>query len=464
MESLLDLLDEFQFNGIYLSSWIQQLQYPSFFLQFIVVGFCLLFTRHISQISNRKLIKIRGATPFMYTCIDAYCQIAFALYAILSITLAKAILKQYHFSTKIIGFVIPVLLAFAATRFGLYVIRQTLARDSHWLKMTERFITVVVWVMFALHLAGVLDTLVLILGDIGFRAGKSYITVLFIIDAILIITVVTVITFWLMRIAEDRLMRAEQLEVNLRIVLSKVLRAVFIIVSLLLSLPLAGIDITALSVFGGALGVGLGFGLQKIASNYVSGFIILLEKSIKLGDILKVGESYGQVSQLNTRYIVMKDLSGIEYIIPNETLINTTVINYSHTNSKMRIAIPIVIGFQSDVQRAISLILEISKQHPRILPDPAPTVFLKNFVDNGIELEVGVWISDPEQGVLAVRSHILEHALKAFAQYKIDIPYPYRQIIWSAENNKTLDSVQESLLTQTKMFEGNISLDKQHHV
>ncbi len=447
MEWLLNFLSGFHIKGVSLLGWLQQFQRISFLAQFFVVGLVVLMSRHFSLLSNRKMIKIRGATPFVYTCIDAFCRISFPVYALLMTIVAQSLLTNYHFSIKIFHVVVPLLLALAAIRLSLYIIRQTFARDSHLLKTTERFITVTVWVTFALHLLGVLDTIFIMLNDIGFRVGRSYISILFVLDAIVIIGMVTIVMFWLMRLAEERLMRAEQLEVNLRIVLSKVLRAVFILLSLLLSLPLAGIDITALSVFGGALGVGLGFGLQKIASNYVSGFIILLEKSIKLGDLLKVGESYGQVSQLNTRYIVIKDLSGIEFIIPNETLIGTTVINYSHTNSKMRVAIPVVVGYQSDIAFVKALILEITTSHARVLSDPAPNVFVKNFADSGIELEIGLWISDPELGVLAVRSYILENLLTAFAEHHIEIPYPYRQLVFSSEMTQS-DGQTEALLGQ----------------
>jgi small-conductance mechanosensitive channel len=233
---------------------------------------------------------------------------------------------------------------------------------------------------------------------------------------------------WLGRVLETRVMATEHLDMNLRVVLSKLFRALLVVLGILVALPLAGIDITVLSVFGGALGVGIGFGLQKIASNYVSGFIILLDRSIHPGDSLTVDGRFGTVSQLTARYMVLKGLDGTEAIIPNETLISSTVINHSYTNRHIRVGISVQVGYQSDLERAMEIMKEAATQQPRVLADPETKVFLKSFGDNGIDLEMSIWINDPEEGQLGLKSDINLEIWRQFQAAGIEIPYPQRDV------------------------------------
>ena len=204
--------------------------------------------------------------------------------------------------------------------------------------------------------------------------------------------------------------------------------ALLLLFAVLLVLPLVGIDLTVLSVFGGAIGVGLGFGLQKIASNYVSGFIILLDRSIRIGDLITADNFYGEVKNITTRYVVVRALDGREAIIPNEMLITTTVLNHSYSNRQIRLAIPVQIAYQDDPERAMRLMEEAAGKHPRVLADPPPKAFLARFADSGIELELGVWIGDPEAGMLSIRSELNLAVWRAFQEAGIHIPYPQREM------------------------------------
>jgi small-conductance mechanosensitive channel len=235
-------------------------------------------------------------------------------------------------------------------------------------------------------------------------------------------------TMWLGRVIENKIMVTESLDMNLRVVMSKLIRASLIVLGVLIALPLAGIDITVLSVFGGALGIGIGFGLQKIASNYVSGFIILLDRSIHPGDVLTVDGRFGKVSKLTTRYMVLQSNDGTEAIIPNETLVSSTVINHSYSNRQIRISIPVQVSYQTDLERAMEIMKQAAIQHARVLADPETKVYLKSFGDNGIDLELGVWISDPEEGQLNLRSDINMAIWQQFKQAGIEIPYPQRDV------------------------------------
>ena len=233
---------------------------------------------------------------------------------------------------------------------------------------------------------------------------------------------------WIGRTVKEKVMATEHLDMNLRVVLSKLLQSALVIIGILIALPLAGIDITVLSVFGGALGIGIGFGLQKIASNYVSGFIILLDRSIHPGDVLTVDGRFGKVSQLTTRYMVLMGNDGTEAIIPNETLVSSTVINHSYSNRQIRIGIPIQISYQSDVQRAMDIMKQAAVRHARVLSTPETKVYLKSFGDNGIDLELSTWINDPKEGQLNLRSDINMEIWRQFQQAGIEIPFPQRDV------------------------------------
>jgi small-conductance mechanosensitive channel len=223
-------------------------------------------------------------------------------------------------------------------------------------------------------------------------------------------------------------MRNEHINMNMRVVMSKLLRGFLLVIALLIGLSAVGLDVTLLSVFGGALGVGLGFGLQRIASNYVSGFIILLDRSMQIGDVLTVDNHYGVVTDLRTRYLVLRKLDDTEVIIPNEMLIINPVINHSHTDPKARVQLPVQISYDSPLELAMQLVTDAAKQHERVLAKPAPVVHIKGFADNGIDLVLTFWMPDPEEGPAAMQSDVYLAIWHAFKANNITIPYPQREV------------------------------------
>jgi len=198
---------------------------------------------------------------------------------------------------------------------------------------------------------------------------------------------------------------------------------------LLLSLSIVGIDITALSVFSGALAVGLGLGLQKIASNYVSGFIILLDRSIRIGNLVALdATTSGVVTQITARYTVLRTLAGTEVIIPNEYLVSNIVRNESFTDSRLRVVVPVQVAYGTDLEQAMRLMTEAAQAQPRVLAEPAPQALLTLFADSGINLELGFWIADPQAGTGSVRSAINLSIWRSFHEHGIEIPFPQREI------------------------------------
>jgi small-conductance mechanosensitive channel len=233
---------------------------------------------------------------------------------------------------------------------------------------------------------------------------------------------------WVGSALEARLMRAEELEPNFRVVASRALKALLLLVAVLLGLSMVGIDLTVLSVFGGALGVGLGLGLQRIASNYVSGFIILLDKSLRIGDLISVDKYTGTVTHINTRYTVIRALDGTEAIVPNEKLVSEPVTNQSYSDRKVLIRCNVQISYASDVDRALELLRQAARVSPRVLEDPAPAAALADFGADGLNLALTFWIADPENGRLSVTSDVNREILRLFRANGIDIPFPQRDV------------------------------------
>jgi small-conductance mechanosensitive channel len=227
---------------------------------------------------------------------------------------------------------------------------------------------------------------------------------------------------------ENRLMRAEKIDVNVRVVLSKLVRIALSVMAILIAMSGVGIDITLLSVFGGALGVGLGFGLQKIASNYLSGFIILLDDSMHIGDVVTVDIHYGVVSELRFRYMVLRKLDDTEVVIPHETLMTTAVINHTNAEHKARIAMPIQVSYEGDLELAMALMKGAAKAHARVLETPSPDTQIKGFGENGIDLSLTFWIPDPEDGSAILQSEIYLEIWRNFKKHGIVLPYPQREV------------------------------------
>lgn len=338
----------------------------------------------------------------------------------------KEILERYQ-SVALLKLALPLILSFAIIRLAAYLLRKVLA-PSPILGATERVIGTVVWLGVALHISGFLPDIIAALDSYTFQIGKHSITLLSLLTSIFAIVVTMLLALWLSRVLEERLMRSQTMEVNTRVVMSKFMRAFLLLIGIFIALAVAGIDITVLSVFGGALGVGLGFGLQKIASNYVSGFIILLDRSLRHGDFLTVDGRYGAVARLTARYVVLRNLDGTEAIIPNETLITSIVVNHSSVEHRTRLQLPMQVSYASPLERAQEILYEIARNNKRVLTEPIAEVFVKALGDNGIDIELSVWIGDPESGQNNLRSSLYSEILRRFAAEGIEIPYPRRDI------------------------------------
>jgi small-conductance mechanosensitive channel len=342
------------------------------------------------------------------------------------IYLGKYLLVQWqHVSLLILA--VNLLWAMAAIRLCVYGMRYIFS-EGGWMRTMEHVISRAVWSVLALHLIGLWLPILKFFEEIAFSVGKSNLNLLIIIQAIFTILVTLFLSLSLSRMIENRLMRAEKIDVNVRVVLSKLVRIALSVMAILIAMSGVGIDITLLSVFGGALGVGLGFGLQKIASNYLSGFIILLDDSMHIGDVITVDLHYGVVSELRFRYMVLRKLDGTEVVIPHETLMTTAVINHTNTDRKAQITMPIQVSYDGDLELAMSLMKGAADTYARVLETPLPDTQIKGFGENGIDLNLIFWIPDPEEGSAVLQSEIYLEIWRQFKKHGIVVPYPQREV------------------------------------
>jgi len=353
-------------------------------------------------------------------------RVAFPLLALVLVLLARPLAEQW-IHVGVLSLALPLLSSLAVIRVVFYVLRLSFA-EATWLVQFERVFAALVWIVVALHITGLLPEVIDVLESVKFSTGKQKLTLWNVLQGLGAVLVAVLLALWLSSAVEARLHAAAGLDNNLRVVLARLSKALLILLAVLIGLPMVGIDLTTLSVFGGALGVGLGFGLQKIASNYVSGFILLLDDSIRIGNIIAVGADRGEVTRITTRYTVLKALDGVEALVPNELLVGSVVQNQSYSSPQVRIALPVQVSYDSDLERAMSIMAAAAKAQDRVLAEPAPAVLLREFADSGINLELGFWVGDPELGTGNLRSEINLAIWREFKQAGISIPFPQREI------------------------------------
>jgi small-conductance mechanosensitive channel len=349
-------------------------------------------------------------------------RMVFPLIALALVLLARPLLAQWY-HVNLLRLAVPLLGSLALIRVLVYLLRHAFVPGGM-VAVFERLIAVAVWSIVALHIAGLLPELIELLGSMAIVIGRQRISLWLMLQGLFWVLTTLLVALWAGSAIEARIMRAETLHSSLRVALSRVARSLLVLVAVLMVLPLVGIDLTVLSVFGGALGVGLGFGLQKIASNYVSGFIILLDRPVELGDMITADNFYGRLTQITTRYVVVQAPDGREAMIPNETLITQTVLNHTHSDTRVRLATRVQVEYGSDLEQAMRILVEIAQRHPRVLSDPPPGALLEKFADGGIDLELGFWIGDPEKGSANVRSDLNLEIYRAFGAAGINIAHP----------------------------------------
>ncbi len=340
---------------------------------------------------------------------------------------ARTLLTEDH-PLAVFDILLPVCTSLAVIRLGVKVL-QVAFSGAVFVRALERTISWLAWACVVLWVTGILPLVLGELDQIHWKLGGTLVSVRTLIEGALTAGAVLIVVLWISAAIEARLLKsATGSDLSLRKVISNTVRAMLMFVGLLMALSSVGIDLTALSVLGGAVGVGIGFGLQKLAANYVSGFVILAERSVRIGDTVKVDGFEGRITDIKARYTVIRSPNGRESIVPNELMITQRVENMTLSDAKLAQTVIVLVAYDSPVDQVIGLLLQACSSQERVLADPAPSVALSAFGADGLEFTVSYWFEDPASGLLNLKSDIHLAILKALKAHQIEIPYPQRVV------------------------------------
>jgi small-conductance mechanosensitive channel len=430
-------MNDDSFNSLLLDTW-NDLHRPQLLWQVGVVVGGLLVAWLIGRVVKKALGKRaeryveinpeRNAKLFQ-TRYEGLDRLLAPIFTWVLLTIAERVMHSYRQPAHFVRIFAIIAIAYVGIHVGLYTLRRVF-KPSPGMLLVERWFGIIAWLLVALNVTGFLPDVIDALSgsEATFTFGKNVsISVWQVLSAIFWIGITLVAALGVGAILESRLMRTESIDSSIRIVLARLGNAVLVVVAVLIAMRLVDIDITVLSVFGGALGVGLGLGLQRIASNYVSGFIILLDRSLRIGDVITVDRYNGTVMQIRTRCTVVRALNGVEALVPNELLLNQAVQNFSFGDKNGNAVTRIRVAYDTDIDDAMRMMLEAAQAQPRVLKTPVTTVTLKEFGTDGIELELTFWVPDPEAGTDVTRSDVNRAIWAAFKKAGIEVPFPQRE-------------------------------------
>lgn len=377
---------------------------------------------------ERRGITTPTALSFKYLVSQGIIVVAPVAVALVLVLFAHGMLFASHFDVTLMDAATRLIGAYVIVRVGVFLFAASLGNKS-WMQHWETRLTLLIWLVIAAKYLSWLEPIIEVLDSIGVAAGKSRITVWSILKLLFTLTLFVLVAAWISRWFDRRLKKLNTLAPSTRIGIAKFANAFLIGLSILMGLNAAGVDLTALTVLTGAIGLGLGFGLQSIAANFVSGFVLLMDRSIKPGDVISLSgqsgtstENFGWVQELRGRYVVVRDRDGVEMLVPNQQLISNAVINWSYTDPRIRLKLPVRVSYHDDPELALQILLSACEGQQRVLREPAPASRLMHFSDTGIELELRFWISDPQDGVNNVRSDVNRAIWRLFKEHKITIP------------------------------------------
>jgi small-conductance mechanosensitive channel len=343
-------------------------------------------------------------------------------------------MRQAGAPDAILVLALQLVVVLGAVRFSVFLLRLLLGEES-WAARWEVRLTLIVWASLGLQLLGGFDWLEQTLDTVDLLPGKAVFSLWALLRGIVIVGGFVVITSLAAKAIERRVMSLEDIAPSTRVGIVKGSYFLLISIGLLLGVNSAGVDLTSLTVLTGAVVFALGFGIRDITSNFVSGFVLLMDKSIKPGDVISfhqhtgtTSDNFGWVQELRGRYVVVRDRDGVESLVPNQNLITASVINWSYSDQRVRLRLPVMISYDDDPELALELLIKATSDHPRILVDPAPVSRLLSFEDYGMKLEARFWIRDPMNGVNNVRSDVNRRIWKLFKEHGIKIPVAQQEV------------------------------------
>ena len=408
-------LDTTEFNDL-LGSLLQ----PTALTELAVLVGCLLLAWGLVRLLRGRTAA-HGSIWFGERIVDG------VLFPVLALGLAFGARLLLAGTVKIAVFklAIPILLSLLVIRLAVRVLQVTFP-TAGWVRPIERTVSWIAWLAVVLWITGVLPLLLEAMDDVRWKVGSTQLSLRNLVEGTLTAGLVLVVALWISAAIEKQLLRGTGDDLSMRKIAANLVRALLLFLGLIFAMSAVGIDLTALSVLGGAVGVGLGFGLQKIAANYVSGFVILAERSLRIGDMVRIDNFDGRVTDIRTRYTVIRALSGREAIVPNEMLITQRVENLSLADMKVSLNTAVQVAYGTDIRALQARVVEAVSRVPRVLTEPSPACQLAEFAADGINLNISFWIADPENGQGNVRSDVNLAVLDLFDSLGIEIPYPQR--------------------------------------
>ena len=431
-------MNDVEFNSLLIDTW-KDLHRSQLLWQMGAIAACFAigwlaahFTREALDKRTHRYVERNPErnAELVKTRFGGLSRLLMPLFVWLLLTVGERVMHAYRQPAHLLRVCAILAIAYVGIHLGLYTLRRVF-KPSPGMQLVERWFGILAWLLVVLKVTGFLPDVIAALSgpDATFTFGKNInVSVWQALSAVVWICITLVAALGLGAILESRLMRADSIDASMRIVLARFGKAVLVVIAVLVAMRLVDIDITVLSVFGGALGVGLGLGLQRIASNYVSGFIILLDRSLRIGDVITVDKYTGSVTQIRTRCTVVRAANGVEALVPNETLLNQAVQNFSYGDKNGSAVTKLRVAYDTDLDDAIRLMLEAANAQQRVLADPAATATLKEFGMDGIELELTFWVADPEKGTDLLRSDVNRALWAAFNLRGIRVPLPQREV------------------------------------
>ena len=396
---------------------------PSARIQAAVIGLSIFIAWISSQRAKPKILKLlqdQTRPAWIERTIRILAQLLLPLFLLLCTLLARGVLDRFGFAS--VDLLNP--FVHATTAWLIYRLVAGLTHNRFWL----RLVAVLAFGMAALQSFGLLEPTLDFLSSASFAIGKSKLSILDLVNGVFILLLLLWMSSLLGSAGETRIRELSNLPPSLQVLLAKVIRVFLIFISFLVAMSTIGLDLSSFALLGGAIGVGIGFGLQKVVSNLVSGLILLLDRSIKPGDVIEIDDTYGWINSLRARYASIITRDGKEHLIPNEDLITNRVVNWSFSDKNIRVRVPVGISYDSDPRQAMKLCVDAALSSGRVLNDPEPRCLVRGFGDNSVDLELRFWINDPSNGVGNARSEVLLSIWDRFQEAGISIPFPQRDL------------------------------------
>ncbi len=391
-------------------------------LQLLAIGVIFLVVRSLSPRLENLIDQISiplGYERYLQNIIRAVKPLTLPVLWIILQSVSVLVAKNTGWPSHLLESAVSLLTAWIIIRLA-----SSLVAEPSW----SRAIAVSAWSLAALDIVGVLDPTLSVLDNMAVSFGETRISVLGLGKALLALAALFWLASFISSLIDRRIAGMKGLTPSVQVLFSKLLKIALYVIAFVLAMNTVGIDLTAFAVFSGAVGLGIGFGLQKVVSNLISGVILLLDKSVKPGDVIAIGETYGWINSLSARYVSVITRDGTEHLIPNEELISQRVENWSYTDQLIRQRLPIGISYASDLRKAIELAVQAAEEQERVLEDPAPVCHLKGFGDNSVNIELRIWLRDPRSGLSNVRHDVLLRVWDLFQENGIDFPFPQREL------------------------------------